>query len=75
MKTLYMLILSFTLCFAQEQTAVPFLKLSPSAKANGMAGAYCAVSNDASAMYFNPAGLTQMQLAALIIFIQKIRIR
>lgn len=37
-----------------------FLKLGVSARAIGMGEAFVAVSNDATAMYYNPAGLTQL---------------
>ena len=37
-----------------------FLKLGVGARANGMGDAFVAVSNDATAMYYNPAGLTQL---------------
>lgn len=37
-----------------------FLKIGVSARAIGMGEAFVAVSNDATAMYYNPAGLTQL---------------
>ena len=37
-----------------------FLEIGVSARAIGMGEAYVAVSNDATAMYYNPAGLTQL---------------
>src|SRR5512140_456395 len=37
-----------------------FLELGVGARANGMGDAFVAVSNDATAMYYNPAGLTQL---------------
>ena len=39
---------------------VQFLELGVSARAVGMGDAFVAVSNDATAMYYNPAGLTQL---------------
>lgn len=39
--------------------AVTFLKIGIGARANAMGGAYVAMANDASAMYWNPAGLVQ----------------
>ncbi len=39
-------------------TGMQFLKISPDARAMSMAGAAVATSNDISAMYWNPAGIT-----------------
>lgn len=41
--------------------AEPFPVLHPSARALGMGGAYTAVADDAGAMFYNPAGLTQVE--------------
>ena len=43
--------------FAVSEAAVLFLLISPNARANGMGGAFVAVSDDVSAIYWNPAGL------------------
>lgn len=60
------LCLSFnSLVKAQGAAAVPFLTIEPSAKANGMAGSFTAIANDASAMFYNPAGLTNMKIASV----------
>ncbi len=40
--------------------AAQFLKIGPSARAIGMGGAYTAVSNDASSIFWNPAGMVEM---------------
>ncbi|RKX27697.1 MAG: hypothetical protein DRP45_00310 [Candidatus Zixiibacteriota bacterium] len=49
--------------FAQAKvgtTGAQFLELGVSARSMGMAGAYTAVANDVSAVYYNPAGLTAL---------------
>lgn len=43
--------------FAQGESAVPFLLISPGARAGGMGEAGVALANDATAIYWNPAGL------------------
>ena len=42
-------------------TAAQFLKIGVGARALAMGGAYSAVSNDATALYWNPAGLSSMK--------------
>lgn len=42
-------------------TAAPFLEVGIGARAIGMGGAYVALANDVSAIYWNPAGLRQMK--------------
>ena len=41
-------------------TGFQFLKIGPSARAVAMGESFIALANDASAMYYNPAGLTQL---------------
>ncbi|MCI0514238.1 PorV/PorQ family protein [candidate division KSB1 bacterium] len=41
-------------------TSANFLKIGVSARAIGMGGAFVALANDASAMYWNPAGLAEV---------------
>ena len=43
--------------FAQGESAVPFLLIAPGARAGGMGEAGVALANDATAIYWNPAGL------------------
>lgn len=42
----------------------------PSARARGMGGAYTSVADDVNALYFNPAGLTNVKLEAQVGFSQ-----
>ncbi len=48
-------------------TAAQFLKIGVGARALGMGGAYSAVSNDATALYWNPAGLASLQKNEVIL--------
>lgn len=41
-------------------TAVPFLTIEPGARGNGMGNAFTALANDATAPFWNPAGLAFM---------------
>ena len=55
---LTILILSSTnTLFAQGESAVPFLLIAPGARAGGMGEAGVALATDATAIYWNPAGL------------------
>ena len=39
-------------------TAAKFLSIGEGSKASGMGGAFTSIANDATAMYWNPAGLS-----------------
>ena len=75
-KTLYISVFlwTFTVTAVQAQnlfpflggqrvgtSAVTFLKIGVGAKATAMGGAFVALANDASAMYWNPAGVAQVK--------------
>ncbi|OGS17573.1 MAG: hypothetical protein A2219_01335 [Elusimicrobia bacterium RIFOXYA2_FULL_50_26] len=57
--------LSSTLFAAAGTTGAQFLKINPSARAAGMAGAFSAVADDVFAIYANPAGLSQLKKAEI----------
>ncbi len=42
-------------------SAAPFLSIGQGARATGMGGAFVAVANDVSAMYWNPAGIADLK--------------
>ncbi len=47
--------------FAQGESAVPFLLISPNSRASSMGEAGAAIADDASAIYWNPAGLAYQE--------------
>ncbi len=65
-RTIFILIallLSFSLAFGVSKvgtTAAQFLKIGVGSRAVGMGGAFVAVANDATALYWNPAGLSRL---------------
>lgn len=60
-SVLLTLIVAVPNLFAVSEAAVLFLLISPNARAGGMGEAFVAVSDDASATYWNPAGLAFQQ--------------
>lgn len=49
-------------CLARERTrGAAFLKLGVGGRPAAMGEAFCAIANDATASYWNPAGLTQLE--------------
>lgn len=68
MKKIFLNILIFliflstkTYAFLEGAEQIGFLPLEVGARALGMGGAYCAIAEDASASYWNPAGLAQIK--------------
>ena len=47
--------------FCAESHAGPFLRMGVGARALGMGGAFTAIADDATAAYWNPAGLTKIE--------------
>lgn len=70
-----LLLTTSTLVFAQGETkvskvgitAAPFLTIGVGSRAVGMGGAFVATANDASALYWNPAGLAPLQRSELLL--------
>ncbi len=83
MKYVFILIFAFTLIFVLPEqgvagssrlsktgtTAAQFLKIPVGGRAIGMGGAYVALSNDATAMFWNPAGLAQLAGRGAVSFV------
>jgi len=46
-------------------SAAPFLEIGVGARAQALGGAFTAIANDVSALYWNPAGITQIQSFSL----------
>lgn len=68
MKNRLLIVPMFFVLFSHlhaEKYAAEFLTTGIGARALAMGGAYVAVSNDASAAYWNPAGLVQLQKAEI----------
>jgi hypothetical protein len=48
-------------------TGMQFLKIGVSPRADGIGGGFSAIADDASAVYYNPAGMVQLENAQLMI--------
>ena len=64
---LWLLLLTLTAPSAASKYAGEFLSMGVGARALGMGGAFVALANDASATYWNPAGLVQLDQPELSI--------
>ncbi|MEW6556942.1 MAG: UPF0164 family protein [Elusimicrobiota bacterium] len=51
---------------ASSNTGASFLNIGTSARATSLGGAYVAVANDASAINYNPAGLSQLNRSEIV---------
>ena len=51
---------NFLYALGPGTTGATFLKISPGARAVGMGEAYVAIANDATALFWNPAGIVQI---------------
>ncbi len=51
----------FANVYAAGTTSAEFLKILPGSRPQAMGGAFTAVSNDKTALYYNPAGLSQLE--------------
>ena len=63
MRPLSIIIFLFSFCFPMDKagtSAAKFLSIGTGGKAIGMGGAYTAVADDASAMFWNPAGAARI---------------
>lgn len=59
---IYILLLSAAASAQVGRTGVPFLLIAPGARAAGMGEAFIAISDDATAVHWNPAGLGRYPL-------------
>ena len=58
---IFTLVFSFSQAYADSEAAVLFLMISPGARASGMGEAFVALADDATAVFWNPAGLAFQQ--------------
>ena len=65
-KITFIICYLFSFTIAQDEfkrvgkSGFGFLKISPSARAAGMGDAFTAVANDVTTIFYNPAGLTNL---------------
>ncbi|MGQ9604297.1 MAG: PorV/PorQ family protein [bacterium] len=56
-----MLLICSSVAFASDSNAMPFLRMGVGARALAMGGAFTAIADDATAAYWNPAGLAKIE--------------
>ncbi len=59
--TVFVLMLSICFCIAAQRPGATFLLIPPTARATGMAYAFTGIADDASANYYNAAGLAFLE--------------
>ena len=62
-RSILKLLIMVSLIFAQNNvatTSAAFLEIGPGARSLGMGSAYVSVANDASSLYWNPAGIVNV---------------
>ena len=63
---LILFIILFNIAYSQNNvatTSAAFLEIGPGARSLGMGSAYVSVANDASSLYWNPAGIVNVKMA------------
>ena len=69
--TLVMILLTASSSFAVSRAGVLFLMIAPGARASGMGESFVAVADDATASYWNPAGLGFLKEKELVLMHSK----
>ena len=67
-KLFYLLLINLTFLIGQNNvatTSAAFLEIGAGARSLGMGGAFVSVANDASSMYWNPAGIVNVNTVNL----------
>jgi hypothetical protein len=68
----------FSVILSQNASAISeggaiFLMIRPGARPSGMGSAFCAIADDATATYFNPAGLAYLKRSSYLIGYDEVR--
>ncbi len=62
-----LLVANFLMAMNEGTTGAQFLKILVGGKATSMGGAFVALADDASALYYNPAGIVKLKKNAIIL--------